>query len=1046
MKRRVLKIAGIIIGVVAVVLSVTIFLLYKNQKSLVQSIIADVNEQFTGHLIVKDSHISPFKAFPYISIDLEGVVFYEDKTLETRPVYEINDLYIGFSLFDVITGKLDIKTIIVQGGHLDLILHEDGTLNLMRAKNMHEEDTTVSESSLHIDLKKIAVKDFQFTKLNEATKQLLAFQIDNAESSFKLQDDHIFAFLDSKLLLNVINNGDTSFFKNKHLELHTTLDFNQTSELLTIKKSAVKLEDGLFALSGSIDINDDLLLDLTLEGDKPDFDLLIAFAPEDVAANLKRFKNEGKIYFDGHITGKSTNGHYPQVNVKFGCENGYFLNVANDKKVDQLGFRGEFKTTADGSPKNMELILTNVTARPDKGTFRGDFTIRDFEDPHVAVKLYSDLDLKFLGDFIGVEGFRGLEGQVIVTMDFDEFIDLDAPEKSLAKLKKGVDSELIIKELSFTVPGFPHAVRNMNVHATMASGLVNVDSVSFTVGQSDFNFAGTLSNLPAIFHHQHEPVDVTVSARSKKIILKELVSFDSLLAQSTDEEIADFSMKLAFKTSTDNLYEANPLPKGEFFIEDFYAKLNHFPHTFHDFHADILIGENALTLKDFSGEIDNTDFHFSGALTNYPLWFSESKKGDTRFEFDFVSHHLHLHDLLTYKGENYLPEDYKNETIHEFNLHGTVDMHYDSVLRSSDLVLTKMNGRCSVHPLKLENFSGRIHTEDDHITITDFGGKMGRSEFAISLSYFSGKEKTRQKRENYLSLTAYRIDLDELMNYNPKEDSAHEEAFNIFQLPFTDMKIEANLRRVNYHSLWLRDFTASLRLQENHYLYIDTLHFGVTGGQLSMAGYLNGSDPSNIYFKSTMNLRDVDLEKAMIKLDQFGQDVTINKNLRGTASGTITSLLHVHPDLTPILEDGEAHLDIEIKNGSLVNFSPMMALSSYFKDKNLNMVRFDTLRNKLDLKDGVLTIPRMNINSSLGFIELSGTQSLNLNMDYNIHIPLQLVTEVGFKALFGGKSKTEVDPDQIDAIEYRDPTKRTRFLNVRVSGTPDDYKIGLGKK
>jgi hypothetical protein len=120
-------------------------------------------------------------------------------------------------------------------------------------------------------------------------------------------------------------------------------------------------------------------------------------------------------------------------------------------------------------------------------------------------------------------------------------------------------------------------------------------------------------------------------------------------------------------------------------------------------------------------------------------------------------------------------------------------------------------------------------------------------------------------------------------------------------------------------------------------------------------------------------------------------------------------------------------------------------MATYFSDRNLSNVRFDTLSNTCELKDGVLNIPRMNINSSLGFIELSGKQSLDLKMDYFIRIPLGLVTSVGFKSLFGGKNKNEVDPDQEDAIVYRDDNKRVRFVNVNMKGTPDDYKISLGQ-
>jgi len=235
------------------------------------------------------------------------------------------------------------------------------------------------------------------------------------------------------------------------------------------------------------------------------------------------------------------------------------------------------------------------------------------------------------------------------------------------------------------------------------------------------------------------------------------------------------------------------------------------------------------------------------------------------------------------------------------------------------------------------------------------------------------------------------------------------------------------------------------RIQEDHYLYLDTLGVNVADGSLGMKGYFNGSDPKKIYFNSTMKANKLDLDKLLIKFENFGQDYFINDNIHGKVSGTITSNFLVYPDFTPIIDKSEAHMDLKIYEGSIVEFAPLQALGSYFKDKNLNLVRFDTLENSMDLKDGTLFIPSMNINSSLGFIELSGRQSLDLTMDYFIRVPLGLVTQVGFRSLFGGKNRGEVDPDQEDAIVYRDADKRVRFVNINMKGTPDDIQVSLGR-
>jgi hypothetical protein len=75
---------------------------------------------------------------------------------------------------------------------------------------------------------------------------------------------------------------------------------------------------------------------------------------------------------------------------------------------------------------------------------------------------------------------------------------------------------------------------------------------------------------------------------------------------------------------------------------------------------------------------------------------------------------------------------------------------------------------------------------------------------------------------------------------------------------------------------------------------------------------------------------------------------------------------------------------------------------------------------------------------------MSGKQSLDLSMEYYVRVPMKLVTQVGFNSLFH-KKQEEVDVTQIDEIEYIDKDKKISFMNLKVTGTPDDFKVALGK-
>jgi hypothetical protein len=325
---------------------------------------------------------------------------------------------------------------------------------------------------------------------------------------------------------------------------------------------------------------------------------------------------------------------------------------------------------------------------------------------------------------------------------------------------------------------------------------------------------------------------------------------------------------------------------------------------------------------------------------------------------------------------------------------------------------------------------------------------------------FNGEDKTIKKRTNYFYFKSALLDLNEVMAYDfsepprkrkdstkvviAKVDTSHAKAFNVFTIPFQEFTFHADIGRLRYNKLGIKELKARARITPNHMLHVDTIGMQIAGGTLAIKGELNGQDSSHLMLNSTLWVNNVDLEKVMLKLDRFGQDVMVNKSLKGIMSGEVISTMQVHPNLVPIVDNSKAHIDMKIYNGSLVDFAPMLAMSGYFKDKNLRIIRFDSLINELTFEKGVLTIPAMNINSSLGAIEMSGKQSLDMKMEYYLRIPMKMVTQVGFSSLFD-KKQEEVDLNQVDEIEYSDKDKKTRHVNLKVVGTPDNFKVSLGK-
>ncbi|RAJ05180.1 AsmA-like protein [Chitinophaga skermanii] len=1068
LRKRIFRIAGWSLGTILLIIAIAATILYTQQQRLTQLAIKELNKQFRGELVLGHSSIAPFKHFPYISIVLHDVKFYASKKMAGTPLYEVEKMYAGFSLPGILKQNYDVRIIAIANGTVHINRANDGTLDIVKAHTLPSNTTAPADTSsevLHLDLKKIILKNIDVYYSDHISGFHVNTKIEKITSSFSMKKDVMSLSLESEWVLDLKSKSDTTLFRNKHIALDLSGDYNMQTAQLQLKKAGLQLENAKLNIAGKALLGDQPDVDFTINGDRPDLNLLFAFAPNDIAAQLDKYNRDGRVYFDGTVKGKVGKDIMPAISLKFGCENVWFQNKVANRKLDSLGFRGYYTNGAGRSMKTSELHVLDINARPGKGMFKGNFVMKDFTDPHIIMQVFSELNIRYIGEFLGVKDLEQIEGDIRLIMNFRELVDMQVPEQHLAKLKEGVQSELTVTNLAFRIPNYHLPVEKMNIHATLKEGFLQLDTLNFKVGKSDIAASGSLSDLPAVFHKQEKPVRLTFNVSSNKLLPAELMKVDTTHKKLREEEMTGFQLAVALETSVKELLNPNPLPRGTFKINKFFAAFKQYPHRFHDFAADIAINDTSLMVKNFEGRVDSSGFAFKGRLNNYPLWFKNVKRGKTEFMFDLKSDRLAVHDVISNRGRQIVPKGYWFEQANNLWLRARIKMSYDSVFKRADLHIANISGSLKVHPIQLEGIKGRIrYGTNKYLVVDTLQGKIGQSDFDMNLKLYAGPDRQGNKRNNFFSLKSKYLNVDELMNYDFAEhpdpaqtvvvkqttkrenDSLHAAAgFNIFKLKFVNFDTDISVGKIRYNKLWLRNLTAKAHMQEDQKIKIDTIDVRMAGGRIAMRGTLNASDPKKLFFRSSIKLDTVDMTKMLLKFDNFGQDMVLNNNLKGKLTGKIRSSVTLHPDLTPVLNDTRASLDILIHDGELVNFGPMQAMSAYFKDKNLKIIRFDTLRNKLSFTNGVLEIPNMSINSSIGYIEVSGQQSMDLTMQYYLRVPMKLVTNVGWQALFGRK-KEEVDPDQVDAIESLDKGKSGRFMHLGISGTPDKYKISLGSK
>ena len=1023
---------------------VVVVVLYLKQDDFVQYGLTHANQDLKGQLKIRDSHIAPFQNFPLISIDLEDLEIYESKDKNADRLVHINDAYIGFNLWEILRGDVKVHKITLKKGSLDLKQHPDGTINVANALAPTIPSNEVSED-LHLDLDAVELVQVDVNKLNEVTHLKIDLFMNRALASFRSNAKGIDFTLDSDFYLSVLNGKDSTFFRHKHVHFDTDFHFSNADQRLRFDETTVEFEKTLLDFQGHVLFNKDLEVDVDVRGHKPNFNLFFAFAPQDVSAAMSQFDNQGKVYFQAKIQGKTANGHQPAIEAKFGCSEGMLENPSTHKKIKAIGFEGYFTNGEKRNASTMFFSVKRFKMKPQLGDFRADISVKNFAEPEIDMKVNADLDLDFLARFSTARAIQGMEGKVELAMNFHDIVDLNHPEHTLKNLNQAYYSRLKVTNFSAKLEGLPFPIQRLNIDAEADGHALSVRNFGLKYGKSDLDFSGSFSDLPALIHHTDIPVRMDFALRSKHLDFRELTR-DQQGKPGFDESLNQLKLKGSFLTSARNITESPNLPQGEFVISEAFGKLEHYPHAFHDLHLDLLIDDLDLTLKDFRGAVDHSDFQASGKFHHYDFWFKPQLDGKGEVQLALSAKHLIFKELFRYGGTNHLPKEYREEELSNFHFKGHANaLFHHGVFTHGQLQLDKLSGKLKSHPLALHHFSGKLDYAKDLISFQHVKGAIGNSDFDLNGSY----HLSQQKHRSQLQLKSKTLELDALL---PTSDaggeevlhgSEHDTVASLYDYVFPNLDVKVDIGHFTMAPYDLREVHFDAQVFNDH--HIDLHHFKVltAEGSLSGSGTFSGRDKNHIYFAPNFTIHHLNLDKFMVKFDNFGQDHVVSENLHGYAEGTLKGKIHLHADFIPKLDDSDLEINLQVTNGRLENYAPLADLGTYFEDKDVTNVKFDTLTNVFRLKGGKLSIPEMVICSSLGFLKIAGEQSISgkMPMEYQIGIPWSMIKEVAKNKLFKNKQKGGANEDDVVAEE-----KNAKYLYFKVAGDLENYSVTMVKK
>lgn len=391
---------------------------------------------------------------------------------------------------------------------------------------------------------------------------------------------------------------------------------------------------------------------------------------------------------------------------------------------------------------------------------------------------------------------------------------------------------------------------------------------------------------------------------------------------------------------------------------------------------------SSLIFKNFEARMEGSLFKGSFQLANFK---------DPKIKLDLSSEiyldeiheifHIDTLDIMEGVAKSRLIYNGNYKELRAFTFRDLFTQDYDVNLQLS-------NGRLKFknQALVLKEISGNIDLRKTLYTDSLFF-KVKDNDFLLKgrisklFEYFNEEEVFNINAR----LHSRKINLNELAALFKRDKPNQEEEYR-----FPD-KIALQLR-LDIDNFEVGKFYATqIRGNLNYKPKMFSLHeisFNSMNGDVKAGGVIIQKFNNDFLVRTQSRLNNINMNKLFYSFNNFGQSFISNNNLEGNLTGDVYFASEFSDQLKIYKNSISSESEINITNGELNYFEPMMSLSRFIDIEDLEKVKFSTIKNTITIKDEQMILPQMDIESSALNLTASGTHQFNGKYEYHVNMLL----------------------------------------------------------
>lgn len=379
--------------------------------------------------------------------------------------------------------------------------------------------------------------------------------------------------------------------------------------------------------------------------------------------------------------------------------------------------------------------------------------------------------------------------------------------------------------------------------------------------------------------------------------------------------------------------------------------------------------------------------------------------------------------------------------------------YIEEAYKSTALIYPAFTGVISLHNVQaavngkpIENLTAKLALNGQHSQLQTLQLQAGKTNLTATGNLLNlnpllfqalGKDTIllSQPVNLNLNLTSPLIDITDLMQYFNADTTAlpkppDEQVVNKQQYATGNLTLQID--QLTQNKFTYTNLKGAVSFNDNEYV-IQQITLQLLGGTAELRGNVHIDNQQNLQAKAFLRCEQLDIQQLLANADNFGQTTLTNKNLKGLFTGNFYIVAPFDKQYKLNQQGFKMVADLQLDNGELVDFEPMLALSKFVKVSELKQIKFARLQNQIEIRNRKVYIPAMYINSNALKLTLSGNHSFDNRLLYYVKLNLlDLLTNKFTKQ----NKLVETDPNPKGGIN----------LYLTVSGAADNPTIKYMKK